>query len=56
MWLTIKEALIALSEVHPETVIHLAGGYVHCRLSPYEADKVRSLHADQRYANDRGRA
>lgn len=43
MWLTIREALLACLQAHPETIIHLAGGYARVKLSPLQAAKVRAL-------------
>lgn len=40
MWLTVRNAILTLCQVHPETVIHLAGGYARVRLSPVEAARV----------------
>ena len=42
MWLIVKEALLALLQVHPETVIHLAGGYARVKVSPLQAERVRA--------------
>lgn len=40
MWTIVKEALLASLQVHPETIIHLAGGYAHVKLSPVEYRRV----------------
>lgn len=38
MWTIVKEAM--LPQLHPEKIIHLAGGYSRVLLSPREAEAV----------------
>lgn len=42
MWLIIKEALLSLTQAHPDTIIHLAGGYCRVKVSPLTAVRLRS--------------
>jgi hypothetical protein len=42
MWLIIKEALLALVQANPETIIHLSGGYARVKVSPLTAVRLQS--------------
>lgn len=46
MWTIIKEALLASLQAHPETVIHLAGGYARVKVSPREAIRLQSARTE----------
>lgn len=46
MWLIVKEALLSLCQAHPDTIIHLAGGYARVKVSPVTAVRLRSMNVE----------